>query len=266
MLTLIDGDFFLFTCTHNKKGITKTFEEVTQSADFLLNTILSKTKAAKWLGILTGVDNFRKIQNPTYKANRKGRELPPFFQELREYLKDTHGFVAFRHYEADDIVNIYKHKYGIENTTVVSPDKDVLNLTGNWYNPLKGELGTTSQEEADNAFWASMITGDNTDNIPGLQGKGKVWAEKLFTGNPEAELSHAVLTSYTSTYGEYKGITEFFNQYIMLKILDEPHPSYPIELIAPKDVENNLNFETAIDTITISNIFFNPIEMDNTKK
>ena len=66
-----------------------------------------------------------------------------------------------------------------------------------------------------------MIIGDSTDNIKGLEGKGKAFADKLLINiDDEESLRTTVFEEYINQYGEYKGIEKFYQNYKCLKIMD----------------------------------------------
>lgn len=224
MITLIDGDFLLFICTHNKdKSSNLTLNSVIDSADTFIKEILTRVESNQYLGFLTASPNFRKVEYPEYKKNRTSKPLPEFFIELRNYLKDTWGFIEEPLYEADDLVNIYSHYFnGTSDTIIVSPDKDVLKLHGRHYNPIKKEFIITTIEEAIDFFWRSMIKGDSTDNISGIHGRGDKFIDKYFEENLGIGLHILVFNAYMEAYPEYKAMKEFYRNYRLLKILEKP--------------------------------------------
>lgn len=216
-IALIDGDYMLYVACHNKAGEDiKDFSQIKDNFESYLENILANSEADGYIGFLTG-RNFRKEINPDYKGNRKG-ERPEFFKELKEYALTK--FNLIEPLEADDCVNICKNK--MTGSFIVSNDKDLLNLEGRHYNPQKQEWKETTKEEADEYFWTSMIAGDTADNIKGIPGKGIKFAQNLIhedeEGTPFAML---ILNEYNKHFGEYKGIQEFYKNYMCLKILDD---------------------------------------------
>jgi len=218
---LIDGDYMLYVTCHNKAGEDiKDFSQMKDNFESYLENILANSEADGYIGFLTG-KNFRKEINPEYKSNRKG-EKPLYFSELKEYVLNK--FNLIEPLEADDCVNICKNK--IKGSFIVSNDKDLLNLEGRHYNPQKQEWKETTKEEAERYFWTSMIAGDTTDNIKGIPGKGPKFAENVFEKYPidfkfPIPLWLIVKWEYINHFGEYKGIQEFYKNYMCLKILDD---------------------------------------------
>jgi len=239
---LIDGDFLLFVCTHKKLGSPDlTLESVQNSADAFIEEILNRVEATHYLGFLTASPTFRKVEYPEYKKSRTSKPLPEFFLPLRNYLKEHWAFNEVPLYEADDLVNIYyNHFKGPEETIIVSPDKDILNLHGVHYNPLKKEIKITSLEDAEEFFWRSMIKGDSTDGIIGIHGRGDKYVNKVFATDLRRVYGPplAVLMSYLEAYPEPKAIKEFYKNYRLLKILEKPL-SEDFEFLTPIPLNND---------------------------
>jgi hypothetical protein len=67
-----------------------------------------------------------------------------------------------------------------------------------------------------------MIIGDAVDNIKGLEGKGKVFASVLLTTENDVDhMRTLVFDEYINQYGEYHGISKFYQNYVCLKIKDD---------------------------------------------
>jgi 5'-3' exonuclease len=110
----------------------------------------------------------------------------------------------------------------LEGSVVCAIDKDLLMLEGTHYNYKKNEWVTTSKQEANLYFWMSMIIGDAVDNIKGLEGKGKVFAAKLLIDEESVDhMRTLVFDEYINQYGEYHGISKFYQNYVCLKIKDD---------------------------------------------
>lgn len=242
---LIDGDFFAYYILFNKKledGTVenKTFDECKLLLDEFLSTILEKTEADQYMIALTVGKNFRYTIFPDYKANRKGKEKPPFFNEFKEYLFTKYNAVAESSLEADDMVLIASKL--IPDSIIVSPDKDILSLEGTHYNPRTNEFVTTNKEQAEYAFWCDMIAGQSGDGIKGLPEKGIKYAEKILDDTLQIGLlKHCViLNEYVNHFGEELGIGEFYKTYKCLKIKDVDInfdiSKIKLNLAAPKEV------------------------------
>ena len=80
-----------------------------------------------------------------------------------------------------------------------------------------------------------MIVGDSADNIKGLEGKGKAFADKLLLNVDDAEsMRTLVFEEYINQYGEYHGVSKFYQNYICLKIKDDIPAT---DFLNPIDVE-----------------------------
>jgi 5'-3' exonuclease len=223
----------------------RTFEESCKIADDYVTNLLNITEATNYIGFFGGSSKSRKEIYPEYKANRKDLEPLKNLPQMKTYLGDKWNFVFLLgyEYETDDFVASFVKQ--TPNSFIISPDKDLLGLVGNHYNPRKNEWVYVAGSTAENNFWCSMITGDTSDNIKGLPGKGKKFAE--FLSNPEldGQLSYSVFRCYIDYFGEYKGIEEFYKNYKCLKIKNDLDISMftPIEWELLSIEEQQLNIE-----------------------
>ena len=221
-IALIDADSIVFIAhwDSDNKTYDKPLEVIKQSIDSIISSILINTKVNKYLGYVGYTKaQFRYDAYPEYKANRKDREPLPFYKEAKQHMIDHWQFIPLHGIEADDVVNMLRIK--IDNSFICAIDKDLLQLEGTHYNYKTNEWVTTSKQEADLFFWKSMIIGDSTDNIKGLEGKGKVFADILLMNiDDEDSLRYLVFEEYINQYGKYKGIEKFYQNYKCLKIMD----------------------------------------------
>lgn len=116
---------------------------------------------------LTGSGNYRKEYGDEaypYKGNRS-LDKPHHYAELRTYMVDNLGAIVVDGEEADDVLGVL----GYAGTHVICTiDKDLNGVPGWHYNWKKKELYMVSPEDADRFFYTQLLTGDSTDNIPGL--------------------------------------------------------------------------------------------------
>jgi len=118
---------------------------------------------------LTGRDNYR-MQYGTeefpYKGNRKSSK-PRHFDALREYAVRKLDAIVCEGEEADDRLGIMATQHGHGIATL---DKDLMGVPG-WHYTWAGKkqgVFIVTEEEADRFFYKQLLTGDSTDNIPGL--------------------------------------------------------------------------------------------------
>jgi len=131
---------------------------------------------------LSGVGNFRNAiaTRATYKGNRSGAIPPTHLRAIRSHLVSKHGAVVSAGEEADDLLGIAMTAN--PGSICASIDKDLLQLPGRHYDFVKKEEVTISPKEAWLNFYSQVISGDSTDNVPGLTGYGPVKARKALEG------------------------------------------------------------------------------------
>ncbi len=149
----------------------------------------------------TGRDSFRKQIYPEYKANRPPApdELQiqmPYFRQLAEAFRWP--VLAVPGVEADDVIAtlVTEAKARGWDVVVYSADKDMMQLVGEGAEVIDAmrqqvytreavteKFGVPPEQLAD--FLA--LCGDTSDNIPGVEGIGKVSAAKLLTEHGSIE-------------------------------------------------------------------------------
>ena len=156
---------------------------------------------------LTGKDNFRyniAVTRP-YKGNRK-QEKPRYFAEAREYLCKWWKAQIVDGQEADDACGIEQCSSD-DKTAIVSLDKDLLGIPGYSLRPRRDgsyDFSYISEDDANKFFYTQLLTGDTTDNIPGLAKIGNVKAEKLLLGlTTESQLRAAVSAAYDAHWHKH---------------------------------------------------------------
>ena len=119
---------------------------------------------------LTGDDNYR-MQYGTeefpYKGNRKDTRKPKHYDALRDYAVRKLDAIVVDGQEADDALGIAAVQHGHGIATL---DKDLMGVPG-WHYTWAGKkqgVFIVTEEEADRFFYKQLLTGDSTDNIPGL--------------------------------------------------------------------------------------------------
>lgn len=198
----------------------RTFEESCHVTDTYITNVLEVTGATDYVGFFGGSSKARKIIYPEYKANRKDVEPLKNLYEMKMHLVERWAFnwLSTYEHETDDFVaSFYKQ---VENTFIISPDKDLLNLEGSHYNPKKNEWVFIDPFAAEKYFFASMIIGDTSDNIPGLKGKGEGFVNKVFT-EPK-DFAEKVLSCYIDHYKDTNiAIEKYYEAYKSLKLVND---------------------------------------------
>lgn len=222
-LTLIDGDTIIYLSTYTKEGVHKDWKEILTIVDNYILDILKKTSTEQYCGFLSDGSFRHKIAKiKEYKGNRKNLPKPPLFNFVKAYLQDVYNFVIIKNYEADDLCIMSKKS--LEDTydiTIASPDKDLRQVAGKFYDYKKQESFDLTEEEANKNLWRQVLTGDTGDNIPGLPGIGPVKADKILnSGRTNEHYGFIVINEYINYYGEYDGIVNFCENYQLVKMID----------------------------------------------
>jgi len=194
--------------------------------DSFLTSISNACSADSVLICLTEGKSWRKQYAKTkeYKGNRKDRVLPLYLNDIRAHLKDKWSAFFIQHWEADDLIfmarTAYKERYPDAKVFMATNDKDCLQYPGNFLDFKKMMFFTITPEQALKNLWTQMIVGDSTDNIAGIQGVGKVGAEKMLTDIALPDYPAIVLKGYIAKYGEQDGVEKFYESYKLLKLVD----------------------------------------------
>ena len=144
---------------------------------------------------ITGKTNFRFEVATTvpYKGNRKDAPKPKHYDALRNHLMKL-GAKMSDGEEADDSVGIASTE---GNYWIVHVDKDLDQLPGWHYNPVKDEEYYVTEFEGLYSFYKQILTGDRVDNIEGIRGIGPVKADKILKDcTTEEELYAACIKAY----------------------------------------------------------------------
>lgn len=151
------------------------------SAKKLIQSIVEETDADEYVGYLSGKENFRDdvATLQPYKGNRLDAPKPRHYADLKSYLLKHHNAIISDGVEADDLLGIACTTDDGNINILCSLDKDLNMIEGLHYNWRRKELYVVEPEEADEFFIEQLLTGDSTDNIPGLKRvTGKVASKK----------------------------------------------------------------------------------------
>lgn len=151
--------------------------------------------------------NFRNDIFPEYKATR--REIPedliPQFPIIHDAVSALRlNFLEMDGFEADDLIATYAKMAlndGME-VVVISGDKDLMQLIRpgvEFYDPMKDKFFTAEDVKEkfgvypDKVVDVQALSGDSTDNVPGVPGIGPKTAAELVNtfGSLEQVLEHA---------------------------------------------------------------------------
>jgi len=192
----VDADYLVYRVSFSSKDVDESIA-CSRLQEALFDTVYVQLKCEDYDAFITGKTNFRfetAVTHP-YKGNRKNLEKPLHYEALREKLVAL-GATISENQEADDDVGIISTKYV---GWIVHVDKDLDQLPGWHYNPVKGEKYFVTPEQGLRSFYLQLLTGDRIDNIVGLRGIGPVKAKKLLAGcETEQELYAAVVAAYAA--------------------------------------------------------------------
>jgi 5'-3' exonuclease len=220
-IILIDADSMCYIGS-NCEEVEQAYDKV----DTAISNIVSTSGASHYMVLIEKPynNNFRKKIVSSYKIGRKGKPLPNFYKEIKEYITNNWNGYGLGGYETDDVIismwKKCKEEYPFTEVLIASMDKDLkqYNITffDTYYNRF-GEVTEISESEANYSFWKQMIQGDSTDSISGVKGKGLKKAESALN----ASKNHFIATCriYREVYGS-RWQKNFIKNYVQVKLLD----------------------------------------------
>jgi 5'-3' exonuclease len=211
MELLIDADNIVFRCL--KATEDQSYYSQVRACDFKLDSVLDTFGRPEYKLIFSGSGNFRKILDPSYKANRDPNTRPKYLHDAREYLVKYWGAEVAHGEEADDAIA----RLQSDETVMVVNDHDYLQVGGKIYNPWKNEMINVTTPEF--YFWRQCLTGCKNDNVPGLKNPEKAHfknppnftedtASKVLEGKSPEEMKETVQNLYKQVMGD-----EWFARY-----------------------------------------------------
>jgi len=200
MIGLIDGDVLIYRAIHKSE---KDKIKPEDAFNGIMKQIKIDTACDEYTLHVSGTGNFRReIEQPytVYKGQRK--EKPPQFRALKDYVIKTYNPIMQDGLEADDTISIEATGYIKINQLymLITIDKDLKNIGGLFYNLMHNNLITVSKKESIEFFHEQLLTGDNVDNIPGIEGIGKVKASKILENKTIKEQFEAIIAAYKTHY------------------------------------------------------------------
>ncbi len=205
---LIDADLVAFRAAASAEN-----EDLSISlyrADDMIRRILINTDTDNYRAFLTGNNNFRRVIDPQYKANRTAPK-PRHLEETKEYLVTEWRAEVADGCEADDYLGINQ----TDDTIIASIDKDLRQIPGKHFNFVKEEFFEVTPLEGIRFFYKQTLIGDTSDNIFGIRGIGPVKAGKLIDSLEHEE------EMYSTCRSLYKDDSRFHLNCKLLWILRE---------------------------------------------
>lgn len=220
-IILIDADSMCYIGS-NCEEVEQAYDKV----DAAISNIVSTSAASHYMVLIEKPynNNFRKKIVSSYKIGRKGKPLPNFYNEIKEYITLNWGGYGLGGYETDDvIISLWKkckEEYPFTEVLIASMDKDLrqfpITIFDTYYTRF-GEVTEISKEDANYNLWKQMIQGDSTDSIKGVKGKGLKKAESALNQSK----NHFIATCrvYREVYGS-RWQKNFIKNYVQVKLLD----------------------------------------------
>ncbi len=208
-IALIDGDFMCYRVAFACEDDPDSKMAKNRLTEWLTDCVYIDLQCDDYVAYLTGPNNFRYEVAKTveYKANRKDMKRPKYLNDLRDHFKRL-GAQETEGIEADDAVAI-KMSQEPGNYVLIGVDKDLLQIPGEHYNPIKKERYQITPFWGDYNFYTQMLTGDRVDNIPGLAGIGPKKAIKILNYcDTQEKLEQAVWKAYQDKGHDYDYFVE----------------------------------------------------------
>lgn len=145
-----------------------------------------------FVALSTGTETYRHKMFPKYKASRKEMPKPVHYEAVRNHLIKEWGAVEFKSIEADDALAIAQER-GEDRTIICSIDKDLLQVPGKHYHIVEGTTRIIPDQKGYLHLWMQVLTGDRTDDIPGIYRTGDAKAHKILSMVPPDQYEEAAL-------------------------------------------------------------------------
>lgn len=218
MINIIDGDFIPYTFGFIADRDFLSLSDVLKRVDLYLIRLFQFSGNQEYIGYLgASRKNYRNDLKKDYKDNRDTMVRPNLHKEIKDYLIEEYSFNLVKGIESDDAVGITST--AIKDCTIISTDKDLLQLPGKHINCKKvGGFENITVEypgiiefnQSKNKIFATglylifaqTLKGDVADGYGGLKGWGEKKTYNLLKDcNPE-NLLNTVLNEYRNVYGD----------------------------------------------------------------
>lgn len=168
----------------------------------------------EFLAVVKGKDNFRDVIYPEYKKHPSRLNPDPlkrnrFVPILRQLAVMEDYAIAADGRESDDYLRIWAEEARVAGDpfVILTNDKDMRCIPGKYANIHRGSnvslkdwrlvVEDITEEQAMRHYYAQLLSGDPTDNIPGIPGVATKTALKLLKGsNTEEEMQDVVVSNY----------------------------------------------------------------------
>lgn len=140
-------------------------------------------------------NNFRRKVWDPYKRHRdSSSHVPPDCLSYAIELVSETNCLKHSNIEADDIMGMMASSY---DAVAVTIDKDLRSVRGWHWNPMKEEKCVLlDARTAEYNFHSQWLSGDTTDNVPGIWRCGPAKAAKILGSTTSENWTDAVLATY----------------------------------------------------------------------
>ncbi len=170
--------------------------------------MLQEVGASDYKAAIRGFGNYRERLYPEYKKSRKAGKTSP----VREYVRMLDQWIVENKIaepangrEADDLVRIWACQLAAEDVDyiVCATDKDLDCIPGRHFHIKTQFEYFVKESDAARMLYLQILSGDPTDNIPGLPRVGPAIAEKYLAHcKSEVEMQEVVVSKYFEKYPE----------------------------------------------------------------
>ncbi|MDR2068219.1 MAG: hypothetical protein LBP41_04505 [Holosporaceae bacterium] len=252
---LVDGSGFMYRAYYGLPQLTNDRgQPVGALYGFcsMLISLLDKHESDLFcIAMDSGRQTFRSEIYAAYKANRS--ETPPDlklqFPLMKEACIAFGAHVASKTgFEADDLIATYARKLSAKGyeVRIIASDKDLMQLVDekiSMFDPLRSKvIGVEDVKARYGVLPSQMIalqalTGDSTDNIPGVQGVGPKTASKL-------------LNEFKTLEGIYQNIDKIKQQKIRENLIRQKDVlETSLKLVA---LDNDVDIDENFDDLVVS--------------
>lgn len=172
-------------------------EDCIMNVDSYMQDLFDTLQCYSYRVFLSSNTNFRDniATIKPYKGNRENVAKPFYYDLIKNHLINEYFATSEEGLEADDLLGLHSHPERI----IISQDKDLRMIPGYHFDNSKRNKYYVEEEDADLFFFTQLLSGDSTDNIPGLYGFGISKAIKLLNENLYKDRS-----PYQIVYDTYK--------------------------------------------------------------
>jgi 5'-3' exonuclease len=170
-----------------------------------MNNIVQTLFVDKVLVAVKSESNFRYNVSSDYKSHRINKPGGEMVAALRRRVLEENLAVCLPDYEADDQLRIWAEtlrEMG-DDFIVVTIDKDLKMIGGNFYNPKSCISFEVLPREAAFNYYQQILMGDAVDNIKGIPKIGPKKSEKILDHcRTHKDFKEAVDTQYIMAFGD----------------------------------------------------------------